>query len=97
MFSHFHLPLSVTFVTAIVTLGCLSPTMHCNLSVPLARGGTAVTSTEREEERRKDQMWGEGVVLEEKKNEKKKDGGKAEADSWGTFNLNCIQLKSFFF
>lgn len=50
----------VPFVTAIVTWGCLRPTMHCNPSARLVGDGTAVTSTERrEEERRKEERRGE--------------------------------------
>lgn len=59
----------VPFVTAIVTCGCLCPTMHCNPPAPLAGGGTAVTSTERGEVR-----WGEerrGVKENEEKRKEK--------------------------
>lgn len=72
---------SVTFVTAIVTWGCLSPTMHCNPSVSQARGGTAVTSTEREE----------GEVEEKEKNlqmEEKEEKGGAEVEDDSLHYLN---------
>ena len=52
-FPHLSPPLRSLFVTAIVTCGCLSPTMHCNPVAPMAGGGTAVTSTERGEVRRR--------------------------------------------
>ena len=57
-FPHLSPPLRSLFVTAIVTCGCLSPTMHCNPLAPLAGGGTAVTSTERGEVRRGEERRG---------------------------------------